>query len=367
MKENSMHQRTGDNSISLQANNINFGITETEVREIIREENALLLENAKIIAASIAQKRLDNYTEVLMPKLVKAELLSVFNEPAFQVLFRKTEQTAICTERKTDYEILSELLIHKIEKSDDYVISTAVEKAISEVNNISDEALMTLTLIFSIAHYVPTAGSISKGFAALDSLYSHLLEYFELPKSISWLENLELINAVRINKGFVSEKFEDILYNEYDGYSCLGIQKNSNQYNEAIEKLKASNISINILVPNELHENYLRLPIFKKDSIDSLGFFKKSTDGKTNWQEFTELQKTTLKEIYDSYDKKNNDIKNSFNIFMDKYPSMKRVRNWWNQYIAAYSITLTPIGKVLASTNAVRIDSSLPNLINDSR
>lgn len=71
-------QKAGDNSNQFQIATINVGLTQEEVRKIIKKENELLLIEYKIIALEVAQKRLDDYTDVLIPKLVKAELLTAF-------------------------------------------------------------------------------------------------------------------------------------------------------------------------------------------------------------------------------------------------------------------------------------------------
>lgn len=123
-------QKAGDNSTQVQANLVQIGIDEKRVREIIKEENKLALKEMSLIAEDTAIKRFDNYTNVLVPKLVKAELLQSFSEPSIQVLFKQSEKTAVCTEREKDYELLSELLIHRIRKNGNYTTSAAIGKAV---------------------------------------------------------------------------------------------------------------------------------------------------------------------------------------------------------------------------------------------
>ena len=363
MQKNSSKQKAGDNATLFQVSTLNVNLTPKEIREIIKKENELLLANSKIVASETAQKRLDNYTDVLIPKLVRAELLSAFNEPEIQMLFKKSERTAICTERDADYEMLSELLIHKINKKDDYVVSAAIEKAISEINNISVEALMVLTLIFSIVTYAPKSGKTKHGLKTLDELYSRLLEQFKLPKNNDWKENLEIVNAIKTYNIGNSKKLEDYFYEVFEGYSLIGLKIGSEEYEKAVEKIISVGLPRNILVKNDIDEGYARIPILEKSSIDNLALTV-TINGASHDQPLTSEQKEVLAKIYDSYKNKNNDAKEKFVALLNEYDSIKKVIEWWDSNIVHYSFEITSIGKVLACTHAIRIDSTLPNIIN---
>lgn len=54
-----------------------------------------------------------------MPKIVQIDgALEKFAEPSFQFLLTEAHKTAASTERKADYELLSELLVHRIQKGE---------------------------------------------------------------------------------------------------------------------------------------------------------------------------------------------------------------------------------------------------------
>lgn len=355
-------QKARDNVNQYQISNINIGMTLEDVRNIIREENELLLNNSRIVATETAQKRLDNYTDVLIPKLVKAEVLEAFRQPEIQVLYKASEKTAICTERVSDYEMLSELLIHKIQKKENYVLSAAIEKAISEINNISEDALMVLTLIFSISTYVPVSGKTKEGLKVLNNLYGHLLEYFALPTSNDWKENLELVNAIKIYNFGTSKRLEDYFYEVLDGYSALGLKIDSEKYNDAIKKLNSNGLPISILSKNDIDEKYVRLNVYNKKNIEDLSLTI-TLNGVTKIIALNDQQKEVLYNIYENYEVKDNSTKEKFINILNEYDNIKMVIEWWNSHIVECSFQLTAIGRVLACTNAVRIDSSLPNII----
>ncbi len=363
MSKSSTTQQARDNSQLFQISTVNIGITPEELKSIIRQENELLLSNSKIIATREAQKRLDNYTETLIPKLVRSELLTAFSEPAIQVLFKKSENTAICTDRKADYEMLSELLIHRINNKSDYTTSVAIEKAITEVNNISIEALMVLTLLFSVTRYVPESGKIRLGLKEIDNLYSKILNQFNLPNDNRWKENLELVNAIKTFNIGNSKKLENFLYESYEGYSSLGLKKASEQYSEAIEKLTLVGLPKNILVSNEINEEYVRLEIFDKKAISKLSIII-NDNGISSIVPLNSAQIAVLEDIYDSYVIKQYNATEEFINLISEFPNIKKILEWWDKNIVDFSFEITAIGEVLACTNAIRIDNTLPNIIN---
>ena len=210
MSNDKYTQKAGDNSTQIQSNLVQIGIDEKRVREILKEENQRILKETAIIAENVARGRLDNYTNVLVPKLVEAELLDKFSDPKIQMLFRQSEKTAVCTDRNKDYELLSELLIHRIKRDGNYTTGAAIKKAIDEVDNLSDDALLGLTIIFAIDSYVPVSGNVHEGLQTLNNLYGKIMKSkFINIDGKSWLENLEIINAIRINPFSESKRLED--------------------------------------------------------------------------------------------------------------------------------------------------------------
>ena len=45
-----------------------------------------------------------------------------------------------------------------------------------------------------------------------------------------------------------------------------------------------------------------------------------------------------------------------------KYPNIKILIEWWNSTMIDISFKITAVGRVLACTNARRIDSTLPQI-----
>ena len=361
MKENKMIQKSGDNSNQYQIKKveINNVFSIEEWKSLLDEENKLAIANSQLVAESIANERLKEYGNVLLPKLVKAELLSCFTDPAIQFLFRETQKTAICSDRECDYEMLSEMLIHKIENKSNRTISASIEKAINEVNNISEDSLMMLTILYAIITYTPNSQNMKRGLNVLDELYGKLLNDFAIPNDFDWLDNLEVTNSIRIGNIGGTKKLDDFFSERLGIYTVKGINKNSENYNKAVEILNKNGLTVDNLVDNELDNNYCKLPLNGEKDIDN-AFVDGLINGVQSRIELTTKQKDALKEIYKLYENGNMNLK--FKEELMKYPNIKILIEWWNSTMIDISFKITAVGRVLACTNARRIDSTLPQI-----
>lgn len=106
--------------------------------------------------------------------------LKAFADPGFQLLLIDAQKSAAATERYVDYDLLSELLVHRIEKGNDRHIRTGIHRAVEIVEDISDEALLGLTVAHSLKFFVPIALDIKYALDILDDLFGKIM-YAELP------------------------------------------------------------------------------------------------------------------------------------------------------------------------------------------
>ena len=128
--------------------------------------------------------------------------------------------------------------------------------------------MLGLTVEYAWEVVEPNSGVISEGLDVLDNIFSYLI-YDELPMGTEWLEQLDVLNAIRIKDFSNFKKLEEYYGEKLDGYCCLGIKKDSEDYTKACELLKSINIS-NILIDNELNKEYVRLAINKKQQISDI-------------------------------------------------------------------------------------------------
>ncbi|MBE5806136.1 MAG: hypothetical protein E7313_05450 [Clostridiales bacterium] len=356
MKNNIQTQKAGNNSTQIQIEKIenHFDISIQEVRQIVRNEIDIALKENSLVAENIARKRLNDFSEIFLPKLVKSNLIDCFSDPAIQIFFRNTERTAICTDNRSCYEILSEILIHRVHKKDDFTTVAATNKAIEIADKISDDALLFLTIFLCVNRFIPNSGNIFEGLQLLDNLYGNILNEKEIPYNEKIIDNLEIVNAIRMQEFLTYKSFDEFFPEALDGYSSAGIDTQTNNYQKAKELLDEIGINESFLFSNSLIENHVRLNVVSKNKLDQI--ITSNQQDKVN---------NILKEIYDLYDNSDenkNNAKNKFLNLLNNYPNIIKVKNWWNTNIVNESIVITPIGRVLAHTNAKCLEPKIPDL-----
>ncbi len=364
-------QEAGDNSQQIQADTviINSGIDEKRAREIVDEKLHEVIAGYTQEAHAIAKERIDLFANDLIPRLVKNNLLEKLKDPSIQILLTEAQKSAASTERTADYELLSELLIHRAKNGLNRNIRAGVDRAVEIVDEITDESLLGLTVAYSVSQWVPTTGNLDDGLNTLNSIFGKVI-YATLPRGNEWIEHLDVLNAIRINS-FGSLKKIDKYYPEaLSGYVDVGIDKTSENYQEAIEIVKEADLPKDILCDHELRPGYVRLRILSIDRVDLLSVTRQQKIN-IGGQEIilpihigiTDNQKESIKKIYALY---SNDAElkaqnvSKFIEKWDEYDNLKNLRAWWDAIPVSY--TITPVGRVLAHANAQRCDPNLPAL-----
>jgi len=361
-------QKSGDNAQQLQASNmiVNIGIDEKRAREIYQEMNLQLRKDYSEEALKIANVRVREFENRLMPKMEAVEgALEAFADPSFQLLLVEAQKTAASTERPADYDLLSELLIHRFQKGENRITRAGISRAVEIVDKISDDALLGLTVFHSVSYFIPVSGDIHKGLNVLNDLFGKII-YGKLPTGNEWLDHLDILDAVRINSFGSLKKIQQYYPENLAGYLEVGIDKNSDNYKKAIELLTSNGLPQNVLVDHALNSNYSRINLVNKNQIDSLTLHHNIPINGNRVLvpvPLTEGQKNAIKSIYDLYKQDETIKQENIKLFMeelDKRQNLKTLREWWDSI--GSSIQLTSVGKVLAHSNAQRCDKNLPPL-----
>ena len=369
---NEMQQEAGDNSQQIQNKMENCivvvnGIDEKWAREICDEKILALQNELTEVAINKAEERVRNFNNDLITRMKEIEnSFEVLREPAFHFMLKEAQKTAARTERPADYKLLSELLLRRIEIGNNTSVKAGIKRAVEIVDEVSDESLTALTLSLAIIGCNPLSGSIFQGLDTLDNLFEKILDR-HLPNSIDneWIDNLEIVGAIRISQIGKLNTFETIYSNTMSGYCVAGIKKHSDNYKKAFEMLEESRLPISILCTNELNEEYLRLSIDSENSIEKLQITTTipisnlQTTGEFH-QPISEEQKKTLYEIYSMYDNDSELLKSIQEIFkreIEKRKNLKIAKDWWNNIPIAFN--LTSVGRSLAYANLKRIDPQL--------
>ena len=360
--ENKQVQEAGDNSQQLQANNMifNVGIDEKRAREICQEVILQLKNKYTEEALKLAESRVSEFENKLLPKM-KAIVgaLEAFADPSFQLLLVEAQKTAASTERPADYDLLSELLVHRFQNGTDRNTRAGITRAVKIVDEISDEALLGLTVFHAVTCIEPVTGVIQEGLDILNDLFGKLI-YATLPNGNKWLDHLDILSTIRVTNFVRLPKMEDHYSKQFAGYMDVGIKKYSQEFYRAIELLNSNNLP-NILIEHELNTDYVRLCVLNKNDIDPTKLTHLSSNNTVI--SLTDIQKNVIRSIYDLYKQDAAIRQENVNKFMEEWnkrTNLKILREWWDNINV--SIELTSVGKVLAHANAQRCDKRLPPL-----
>lgn len=338
-----------------------------ELIENLKKDVAFMLAQQQLVSEDRAREKLEFFSEKLLPKLVKAEMIDAFKDPAIQIFFREEQKTALCSERDIDISILSEMLVYRIVNKENISKKASVSKAVEIIDKVSDDALIAITIHY-LNKFYPVTGNIKEGLNILDNLYENILEGNNLPTDNEWIDNTEILGLTRVSSLTSLKRFEDILFEKLEGYCVTGIQKESEKYNAIIKKMNETNIPIRILVDHEFNPNYVRLNVVNLEQMNDLAIINfKIIDSKKNIieQKLSPKQLEILKDIYNETVKDksmNQKIKEQLILEIEKNYSLNIVMKWWNNNLKP-AVSLNSVGNVVAHTNAKRLKDDIPDMV----
>ena len=370
MEISKQSQNAGDNSTQMQAGTINnyyttvAGIDEARARVICREEYAIARQNWTSEAAIIADKRVHQLEDKLMPKMIAYDnTLKFFSDPDFQFTLRLAQISAASSERDSDYDMLSELLLHRVEQGNNRERRLGIRKAIEVVNQITDEALIGLTMVYVISKFLPVSPDVKIGLSLLDNLYGKILDGKKLPVGENWMEHLDLLSAIRLGtKGINTfKKLEEYVPSLLSNYLVSGIEDNSEILTEIKHDFLQCGIPQNCIIPYPLRQNFVYLNVTSK--LEDIVLKKELGNGITLKMKLNEQQKETMSKaisILKKDESNNTSLKNKLMEIWDTYPNLKLVKEWWNALLCSFNIT--PVGVALANAYAHGKEPNIPNL-----
>lgn len=384
MEINKSEQTAGDNSTQVQAGTVNnfynttniVGIDEKRARTICKEEYAIAKANWTQEAQGIAQERVMALEDKLIPKMKQHdETLKIFGDPAFQFVLRKAQISAASSGEEKDLDMLSELIVHRAEQNGNRERTLGITKAIEIIDQIPESSLIGLSIFYAIDRYESKSFDIHQGLKSLDNLYKGIINDTELPVGTQWIENLDVLSAVRMGSSGIQsfKKMEEFLSNQL---ACLpmGIERNSQEYNEILLELH----NVSLYDPKEeiaeLNEDNgdnkkilkIEIPLFKEHPLRE-GFLictyppEAFTEGNSisikvnlgaqeldiplNREQFLAFKH--LSEITYKDGRNVESLTSKLIKEWDNYENLKNVRIWWNQLPIFF--TITPIGVAIAN------------------
>ena len=337
---------------------ITIPLEEEKIREISSKTARDIAIQYFELGQDIANKRMKCLEDIVMNRFRNIENgMMSFSNPSFILSYRKAQIQSATTDQESSYQMLSELLVHRHEKSNVKYAQTGIDGAIEIVNQISDSSLTALTLFACVnANLIPITNDLSKGLEIISNLYDSII-ICDLPNDSKWMDQLDILKAVRIDNINKFKKFREIIQKNYDNYSCAGIKKDSEEYFKALEIQK--NYDLNILIKNELlEEEYFIVPIFSASQIEKLVEVK---DGKT--YPLTTQQIDAIHQLLNLYTENKNDNEKALEGLVSKmlsYTSLNKLKIWWDSL--PLGCHLTEIGRVLGHANAKKCYKEFPPL-----
>jgi len=353
-------QKAGDGAQQIQAIGgvINIGVSEERVRAIFAELIPVALKKYTKETGENKQIIMQEFEKRLMLKLPQSDnSLQAFSTPSFQPLLTDALQSAAKTDREEYYDILTDLLACLIKNQEDRKMQVGIHQAIRIVGEIEYNSLCALTAVHAFEKFCPEPGMCFAGLNRINQTFSKIMDQ-ELPSGIDWLEHLETLGAVRLYpQSMEMQGVIEHYSSTMNGYLCVGIKKDSEDYEKAIFMLDAAGIGHKCLIPNECLDGYVRLPIANENAIDKLYFDRGTEHVYLNCE-----QKQILRQIWKMYSQDpslQQQVKNKFANILDFFDALRRYRFWWDSIPQPFNNTL--VGRILAHANARRCDPELPD------
>lgn len=286
--------------------------------------------------------------------------LSIFGDPGFQILLRKAQIAAASSERENDYEILSDLLLHRAEQDKNRERRLGIAKAIEVVDQIDEVALIALSIVYAVSKYTPISPKLNEGLKVLDILYGKIIDKKSLPANSSWMEHLDLLSAIRLSpKGINSfKKLEEYMPDQLKKYFEAGLKIDSDEYKLVLEKFNTVGAPLSCFEPHPLKKGYVHLTTSRE--VDNIFLLLKTPQG-TIQTPLSKQQKDAFEyanSINFTLNCKDNEMTESFWKIWEGYPNLKEVRSWWNKLESHFQIT--PVGEALANAYIRGKEPSIP-------
>lgn len=333
-------------------------------REIFDEKWAETMKSQVAESREKVINRKNTFDEILLQRLKKVE--DGFNslaDPAFLFQLAEAQKSASTTDRKLDYELLSELLAKRTKVGNDRAMQIGIKRAVEMLPFVPDEALTGLTMSFCIASLIPETGDIDLALKTLDNSYKLIIDDTNLPKGKGWLDALETANLVKIGFNSISslKKSRDINIQKLKPLASPGILKNSDRYQQAVSNLVEVGLNEKVLVDHLLNDKYVRVNLKSVEDVESSKFEKDLGHGIKMSIIMSDNQKNALKAVFGLYETDAaiiSDFENRLVDEMAKYPNLKKVNDWWDGLTYVFDLTMT--GRILANANAKLHDSGIP-------
>lgn len=356
-------QKAGDNATQIQAGTYISvqGIDEKRVREIMGEQQALILQKSITEAARTAEERLDTFKDIFVSELAKhQELINQFANPSFLRDLLETQKAAVSSERVNDFDRLAELLISRMKSNDDTCKRLGINTAIKIASEVSDKTIVALSVMYIVYHLRYRVCNYNNVIDIYEKLFGNI-NVENLPPSQEWLEEAELSQLIRLQPLYQPMSACSIISDSYSGITKWGISRKSDNFKKATDILTANHMPCESLVAHELDDQFVRLPLASLDDLDTLTYRTLDQYGNTSSRSLSPSEREAMIAIWNLYDKDRKTEKLLGDLFKNKClekPLFSRVEKWLNSSPCAFTLTIA--GKALAHANLKCLGMTMP-------
>jgi hypothetical protein len=334
---------------------INQGVSEERAHEISRQTFHDMIAEFSVESHETAGVRVEKLDVRYIKQLADAGLLEALADPAYQVTLRKAQLGAASTERESDYDLLAGLLADRANRAENRPVRAGINRAVEVVDQLDDEALIGITVLMLALQIEPVSGFVEPGMQAIERCLQQVMEGQELPAGVDWLEHLDILDAVRIDRVQGFKKFEEFWASKTPGYIATGVMTDSEQDVQALVELGSLGLPP-LVADHELKPGFRRIAFPKLSTMSKI---LRENYGATENQ--IQVAEKIARDVY-GIENPEDALRPAYVERVRQYPYLSRLADWWDTL--PHHFTLTAVGKVLARANAKRLDSMgiLPDL-----
>lgn len=340
-------QKGGQGSQQLQVAGdyiVNVGVTEERAREIARQTSQEVIQQYAVEATELVECRIASLDKRVVSVLSLRDRLDSFSDPSFIRTYKKAQAGAAASERESDYDMLAALLSQRADRPRERPVRAGIERAIEIVDQVDDDALRGLTVVYALGKWIPSSPDIGEGVRVMESIFAELLDG-PLPKGRDWIEHLDILDAVRTNSLTEFKRFDDYYPAQLQGYVAPGVA--DGEVPSEIGGVLGSSSWDPLIVKHELRPGYVRFKaiaehVTRKD-LKQRGVPDVAIDGIVNGAVTT----FGLGTIDDS-------ARLALVSRLRAEPTIGAVAGWWDSL--PYYFSMTAVGRALATANAFRLD-----------
>lgn len=355
MTRETQMQRAGSDATQFQAGRdivVNTGLSAADAVIIAEHSGRSAAELYTREAMIAVEKKIAQLSEKLVARFSQHDLLETFADPSFQRTLRQAQVGAAATDREEDIDLLVELLEARADSKDSRPLRASISRSIEIVDEIDGVALDGLTTVYAALTWRPVSPSVLEGLGVLDNLYRQLL-VDQMPSGYSWIEHLEVLGAIRTSPLGSRRNLIDLwAIDALGGYVAKGLDAKTIPDAEHFELVPGAPTLP--LVAHELKPGFLRVAYANLDNlvetVEASGLSELSA-------EYASRAKSEL-----GFDSPDLEAVAKLGEAIPSFSALAALQGWFDQIPTAFNIT--PIGRILAVSNAKRRDTArlLPEL-----